>query len=230
VRFRHSSAIWTDFPELVPGVLAADGVSADTDVEPATEELTSAAAARLRGQPPSALPEIQAWRRAFRRMGFEPTQYRCASESLLRRFAKEGALPRIHPLIDLCNAFSLAFAVPIAVFDVDRVHGDLEVRYGTGTETYESFSGEVETAPAGEVVFADDAGQAHARRWTHRQSGRSAVRDGTRSVLIVAEALHDSAGADIARLVEALEEKLRAHWPATTRSAVLSAASPDFER
>jgi DNA/RNA-binding domain of Phe-tRNA-synthetase-like protein len=38
----------------------------------------------------------------------KPTQYRCASEALLRRFRKEGALPRIHPLRDLCNAVSLA--------------------------------------------------------------------------------------------------------------------------
>ena len=34
-----------------------------------------------------------------------------ASESLLRRFRKEGELPRIHPRIDLCNAASLTFAV-----------------------------------------------------------------------------------------------------------------------
>jgi DNA/RNA-binding domain of Phe-tRNA-synthetase-like protein len=38
-------------------------------------------------------PEIRAWRRAFTRMGFKPTQYRYASEALLRRFRKDGALP-----------------------------------------------------------------------------------------------------------------------------------------
>ncbi|WP_264830499.1 phenylalanine--tRNA ligase beta subunit-related protein, partial [Klebsiella michiganensis] len=64
------------------------------------------------------LPEIQAWRRAFSKMGLKPTQYRCASEQLLRRFRQDRALPEIHPLIDLCNAISMAFAIPIAVFDV----------------------------------------------------------------------------------------------------------------
>jgi hypothetical protein len=54
----------------------------------------------------SELPEVNAWRRVFSRMGLKSTQYRCASESLLRRFRKEGNLPRIHPLIDLCNAAS----------------------------------------------------------------------------------------------------------------------------
>jgi DNA/RNA-binding domain of Phe-tRNA-synthetase-like protein len=48
-------------------------------------------------------------------MGLKPTQYRCAAESLLRRYRKERFLPRIHPLVDLCNAISLAFAIPVAV-------------------------------------------------------------------------------------------------------------------
>jgi DNA/RNA-binding domain of Phe-tRNA-synthetase-like protein len=37
-------------------------------------------------------------------MGLKPTQYRCAPEALLRRLRKEGTLPPLHPLVDLCNA------------------------------------------------------------------------------------------------------------------------------
>src|SRR5262249_47895012 len=80
------------------------------------------------------LPEIQAWRRAFTTMGLKPTQYRCASESLLRRLRKEGSLPPLHPLVDLCNAISLAFAIPVAVFDASQITGDLCVRYADGAE------------------------------------------------------------------------------------------------
>ena len=129
-------------------------------------------------------------------MGLKPTQYRCAAESLLRRFRKEGSLPRLHPLVDLCNAVSLAFAVPVAVLDADQVAWPLEVRYASGDEDYLTFGGEVEHPAPGEVIFADQAGQAHARRWTNRQSGRSAVSPATSTVLIVAEALHERRGRD----------------------------------
>jgi DNA/RNA-binding domain of Phe-tRNA-synthetase-like protein len=125
------------------------------------------------------LPEIQAWRRTFSRMGLKPTQYRSAAEALLRRVRKEGTLPKIHPLIDLCNAASLAFAVPVAVFDLAKVADRLEVRHASGDERYVTFSGEVELPERGEVIFADEEGRAHARRWTNRQSGYSAVRDET---------------------------------------------------
>nr|WP_291295640.1 phenylalanine--tRNA ligase beta subunit-related protein [Elioraea sp.] len=96
---------------------------------------------------------MQAWRRAFSRMGLKPTQYRCASEALLRRLRQEGSLPRRHPLVDLCNALSAAFAIPVAAFDVARISGDLEVRPADGTERYLTFGGEIETPiPAGQHV------------------------------------------------------------------------------
>jgi DNA/RNA-binding domain of Phe-tRNA-synthetase-like protein len=226
--FQHSADIWRDFPALVPGVMAARGITADVPVPARTAEFTSVASSRLAGATESELPEIQAWRRAFAQMGLKPTQYRCASESLLRRFRKEGALPELHPLVDLCNAASLAFAIPVAVLDLARISGSLEVRYAAGDEKYLTFSGEVEHPAAGEVIFADEAGQAHARRWTNRQSGLSAVRHGTADVLIVAEALHSSAATDVPELMAAIAAELSAVWSAAAEPAVLSPAAPRF--
>ena len=84
-----------------------------------------------------------------------------------------------------------------------------------GGEDYLTFAGDIEHPTAGEVIFADQAGQAHARRWTNRQSGRSAVRDSTATALIVAEALHDQAPHDIADLTAALAAELQSLWPVT---------------
>ncbi len=226
--FQHSAEIWRDFPALVPGVMTASGITADVPVPPRAAEFTAAAASRLAGATESELPEIQAWRRAFAQMGLKPTQYRCASESLLRRFRKEGALPPLHPLVDLCNAASLAFAIPVAVLDLAKISGSLEVRYAAGDEKYLTFSGEVEHPAAGEVIFADEAGQAHARRWTNRQSGLSAVQGGTADVLIVAEALHASAATDVPELLTAIAGELDAVWSVRPTVTVLSPAAPRF--
>jgi DNA/RNA-binding domain of Phe-tRNA-synthetase-like protein len=227
--FQHSSEIWNDFPELVPGVLVAEGITGDAPIGDRVARLNAIAEARLDTTSEGELPEVQAWRRAFTRMGLKPTQYRSASEALLRRFRKERSLPRIHPLIDLCNAASLAFAIPVAVFDVAEVAEYLEVRHATGDETYLSFSGESEHPEAGEVIFADAAGRAHARRWTNRQSRTSTVRDATTAVLIVAEAMHESARADVERLTTALSDELQAVWSASPRTAILTESSPRFD-
>jgi DNA/RNA-binding domain of Phe-tRNA-synthetase-like protein len=211
--FEHADEIWRDFPDLVPGVVVTAGITPDAKVADAVARYTAIANSRLAEAPESEFPEIRAWRRAFSRMGLKPTQYRCAAEALLRRLRKEGSLPSLHPLVDLCNAISVAFATPVAVLDADQISGHLQVRYATGDEQYLSFGGEVEHPEPGEVIFADEAGQAHARRWTNRQSAASAVRPGTSSVLIVAEALHETAAADMQRLVAALTAELTAAWP-----------------
>ena len=229
MRFQHDEAIWREFPELVPGVMAVEGIRADVDVEPLIARYEAIARERLAGTTESGLPEIQAWRRAFSKMGLKPTQYRCASEALLRRFRKEDSLPRLHPLIDLCNAVSLAFAIPIAVFDTARVSDELVVRHATGDEIYETFSGEIERPEPGEVIFADAANRVHARRWTNRQSGTSAVRDETSSVLIVSEALHETAGDDMRRLLTALSQGVGATWGEAGDGRILTVDAPVYD-
>ena len=227
--FCHANDIWRDYPELVPGVLVINGITATVSSDPTVAKFYAIAESRLSTTSESEMPATQAWRRAFARMGLKPTQYRCASESLLRRFRKDGALPRLHPLVDLCNAISLAFAIPIAVFDASRVAEYIEVRYATGAEVYLAFSGDAETPAPGEVIFADGDGRAHARRWTNRQSRYSAVSNDTRTVLIVAEAMHRSAEVDVPELTAAIAHEVHCLWSVTPTARVLSSDSPRFE-
>jgi DNA/RNA-binding domain of Phe-tRNA-synthetase-like protein len=226
--FQHSSEIWRDFPELVPGVVFATGITPDVAAGDRVAKFTAVASSRLEREPESELPEIRAWRRTFTRMGLKPTQYRCASEALLRRFRKEGALPELHPLVDVCNAVSLAFAIPVAVFDVSKVSRALEVRYADGDEDYLTFSGETEHPSPHEVIFADESRRVHARRWTNRQSGLSAVQDATATALIVTEAMHHTASSDVPELIATIAAELNALWSITPAVTVLSQSAPRF--
>jgi DNA/RNA-binding domain of Phe-tRNA-synthetase-like protein len=223
MRFGHSETIWREFPQLKPAVLVLD-VEPIVDLESRLEPWLRRARERLEKGSEGEMPEIAAWRRAYSQMGMKPTQYRSAAEALLRRFKREGELPRIHPVIDLCNAMSLAFALPVAVFDLARVEEFLEVRHARGTETYLAWSGEIESVPEGEVIFADAADHAHARRWTFRQSRRSTVGAETGRALVVAEGLHASADADVRELLAALDHELSGG--SADKRGILTAASP----
>lgn len=147
----------------------------------------------------------------------------------MRRFKKEKSLPQLHPVIDLCNSISLAFAIPVAVFDVSKIAEYIDVRYAVGSEVYLAFSGEIENPEPREVIFADSSGRAHARRWTNRQSGYSAVRDETTTVLIVAEGMHNSAHTDVQKLTAAIADELKVIWSAAPKIGILNKFSPRFE-
>jgi DNA/RNA-binding domain of Phe-tRNA-synthetase-like protein len=231
MHIQHSPGIWAEHPDLVAGIVVATGLPTDADVTVAAdiERYIKDAQRRLAGGPESELPEIQAWRRAFTRMGLKPTQYRCAAESLLRRYRKEQQLPRIHPLIDLCNAASIAFAIPVAALDTARISDWIEVRHATGEEEYLTLDRQREHPARGEVIFADAAGRAHARRWTNRQSGYSAVRSETSTVLIVAEALHATAATDVAALTAALADDLARAGAVVSATATLHRSAPRCE-
>ncbi len=219
MHFSYSPDLARRYPSLVTAFAFVDKISPDSTAD-VIESCVAKALARLDEQPEAEFAAIKAWRATFSSMGLKPTQYRCASESLLRRLRKERSLPTINPLVDLCNAASVAYAVPVAVFDTARFSGYLEVRHADGSESYLAFNGEVETPAEGEVVFVDAENAAHARRWTHRQSRQSAVSADTRSALIVIEGLHDTAEADVTAARDLVADTLSA-WGATTQKDLL---------
>jgi DNA/RNA-binding domain of Phe-tRNA-synthetase-like protein len=229
--FRHVPEIWQRFPQLVPGLLVVRGVHPDADGGSTIQEWYARADKRLEDQPEGQMPEVAAWRRVYSQMGLKPTKYRSASEALLRRFKREHDLPRLHPLVDLCNAASLAYALPVAVFDLEKVEGFIEVRPASGTEQYLSFQEEIERPEPGEIIFADAAAHAHARRWTFRQSRRSVVEASTQKVIIVSEGVHDRAVEDVSTLLGELGEAIATLWARPERRAILTAADPrlDFD-
>lgn len=230
MNFQHHPDIWKRFPQLSACAVWASGIHPNTQAEAALDPLLVQARERLKqaGGSEGQLPALQAWRRGFSELGLKPTQYRCAAESLLRRLRQDGNLPRIYPLVDTLNALSVAHAIPIAVFDLSQVQGNIEVRLATGKERFISFSGEEETPERGEVVFVDDVGYAHARRWCHRQSSRSAVQPSTNEVLIVAEALHANASHDIGKLLVDITNQLIEGFEAMNTQVILSAGAPQF--
>jgi DNA/RNA-binding domain of Phe-tRNA-synthetase-like protein len=226
MHFCHLPEIWRDFPSLVPGVMVVERLRPDVERMPDLAFWLGRARERLRGASESQMEEIMAWRQAYSKMGLKPSQYRSAAEALLRRFRKEDSLPSLHPAVDVCNAISVAFALPVAILDIAKIDSFVEVCRARGDEVYLSFSGETEHPYPGEVIFRDASNHAHARRWTFRQSRLSTVGPETEQALVVSEALHQKAPEDIPILLEALSRELTT-LGATVRSAtVLTAAAP----
>jgi len=221
--FSYDKSVASQFPDLVTGLLAVRLPQKPLEVVTQVDDYEALALARVTERVESEWPAVRAWRAAFSAMGMKPTQYRCASEALLRRLRKEGKLPRLNPLVNLCNAVSTLYGIPIAVFDLAEVSGDLTVRPARGDEIYSAFNGTVESPAEGEIIFADATGCAHARRWTNRQSAASAVTPKTRTALIVIEGLHRDAQQDVIGARETIATALLAHDSTLDRDLLMGA-------
>ncbi|HXS70921.1 MAG TPA: hypothetical protein VN839_05010, partial [Patescibacteria group bacterium] len=105
-RFRYDPTVVEQFPDVVGGVLLAGGLTVGETPQALAEAFAAEQRAvldRIGQTPLSELPSLNAWRRAFRAFGVDPTAYRSAAEALLRRLTKQGSLPSISTLVDIGN-------------------------------------------------------------------------------------------------------------------------------
>ena len=58
--FQHSAEVWRDFPELVPGIMLAGGITDGVAAGDRVARFTAIAKSRLNGATESELPEIRA--------------------------------------------------------------------------------------------------------------------------------------------------------------------------
>jgi len=228
--FQYDAQIIANYPQLVGGVIIADGLTNPPTPDALHEQYAAeqqAVKARIDDMPLSEIESISAWRSAISAFGVSPTKHRSAAEALLRRLTKKGDIPGINTLVDIGNLVSIRYALPVAIFDTRQIDAPITVRYADGSETFTDLvSDEAVNPEVGEVIFVDEKNMAVARRWCWRQSATSASSEHTMHAVITVEAHHAGARADVERAVADLTDLLHTHAGGSFSSAILSAEQP----
>ncbi len=82
------------------------------------------------------IPAIQEARNGYKKLGKDPSRYRLACESLLRRIVKGNGLYRINNVVDAGNILSIEISRSVAVLDSKQIEGDITFRLGKKDEEY----------------------------------------------------------------------------------------------
>src|SRR5437773_9555098 len=80
-------------------------------------------------------PQVEATRKAYRALGKDPARYRGSAEALLRRVIAGKGLPQINAVVDVINVVSVESRLPIGLYDLGHVVGDIVFRAGREGET-----------------------------------------------------------------------------------------------
>lgn len=126
-------------------------------------------------------PQILATRAAYKALGKDPARYRGSAEALLRRVIAGKGLPRINAVVDIINLVSIESRLPIGLYDLAHVSGDIVFRAGRAGETYKGigkYDLNLESLP----VFCDALGP-HGSPTS--DSERTMVTSETKNVLAV---------------------------------------------
>jgi len=180
--FHISPEVRERFPDFCVGIVVATGVdnrgTAESEVAAAAERLRE----RLAGSNWEANPSIAVWRRAFEQAGIDPIEYPSAIESLVRRTMSSAPLPAINTAVDLANAVSLTYMLPIGAHDIDHLQGDMVVRHSREGDLFTPRGqSENQPVPSGEIVYADDC-EVRTRRWVWRLGERGKVTTASRAI------------------------------------------------
>lgn len=223
MRYVVAPEVWHSYPDLKTGLVMAAGVR-NGDASPGVEALLADAEASLKAEVvPEALsqhPHVAAWRRAYSAFGVTPSQYRNAAEAVARHVLRRGSAPRVNAAVDLGNACSLRCLLPVAVWDVDSVDGDMIIRFARGDEPFTDLASQDVSYPApGEVIYGDDR-RALSRRWNWRGALETVATPESANVLFTVEGVGPGADA-VEEATRALAANVEEHLGAQVRCEVL---------
>ncbi len=124
---------------------------------------------------------ILATRAAYKALGKDPARYRGSAEALLRRLIAGKGLPRINNVVDVINYVSVESRLPVGLYDLVHVQGDVVFRAGRAGETYKGI-GKYDLNLEGLPVFCDALGP-HGSPTS--DSERTMVTEATKNVIAV---------------------------------------------
>lgn len=153
-------------------------------------------------------PAILATRSAYKALGKDPARYRGSAEALLRRAIAGKGLPRVNNVVDVINVVSVESRLPIGLYDLQHVQGDILFRAGRAGETYKGI-GKYDLNLEGLPVFCDALGP-HGSPTS--DSERTMVTEATCKVLgIIISFGGVSGGANLAAASDRLATLLKEH-------------------
>jgi DNA/RNA-binding domain of Phe-tRNA-synthetase-like protein len=184
---RFIGQVLESYKEVNIGVLTCKGLKirdSDPGLELAKSRALREALRKIGDEPVTRHPFVSSWRELYRSFGTKPADYRPSAEALVRRAIKIGGLPVINTAVDAYNTASLRYLIPMGGFDLDRIQGDIYLRFSGGGERFTPLGpAEAEETYSGEVVYADDE-RILTRRWNYRDCDETKITTETNNVVM----------------------------------------------
>ncbi|MBI2971009.1 MAG: hypothetical protein HYY37_01165 [Candidatus Aenigmarchaeota archaeon] len=230
MRFAIDDAIFGKYPDAVIGIAVARDINnqgENAEVMQMLRQQEAQVRHELQLETLAQSPLIQNWRQAYRQFGEKDD--RASHEALMRRVLKGGSLRHINTLVDCYNCISLKYRTPVGGEDMEKITGDIRLKFAEGTEPFVALGSSEVTHPAqGEVVYTDNR-EVLCRKWNWRESDRTKLTEATRSAVLVIEMLPPLTEQDMKAALNGLAALVGKHCGAETQTFVVTKESKKIE-
>lgn len=227
-KFIAEESFWELFPDAAIGILVVRGMkpAADVPAEDAAaiarllREANEQANRYLTSNTISENEAVRAWREAYQKFKTKKGA-RCSIENLLKRVLKGNPVGSITPSVDVYNAISLKYALPVGGEDLDSFVGDFRLGITDGGDAFLPIGEDADdpTLP-GELCYRDDEG-AVCRCWNWRDGQRSALTDDSANAILVMECVDPARVDDLNAALDEFAGLMERYFGATIEKRVI---------
>jgi len=224
-----SPDIIKSFPELRIAVVIADNLKVskiNNDLEALKLKTVAELRKRLSFETIAQHPHIVAWRRAYIKFGVSPKKHPPTVESLLNRILRGGSMPTINTLVDSYLVVELEYLVPIGGYDMQKVKGNIYLRYSKGGEPFTPLGSpekKEQTLP-NEIVYSDDE-KILTRRWNYKDCDEAKITLQTKKAVLFIEACDNTIRTEVLEKASMrLSEFIRRFCEGTAKWLILDAS------
>lgn len=235
MEFIVTSEIFKELPNMYVGVVVAHGINNQKsypEISQMLEKYEKLAQDKFAGVNVKQQPEIVPYREAFRKLGINPNRYPCSVEAMFKRLSKGKNLPHINPLVDLNNAISLKYTLPMGTHNLDNAQDNIEMRLADpDTDTFIPLGKTIEDKEkpdANEVIYAVGR-EVRTRRWTWRQSDLGKITPDTQNVFFPIDCFIDVNKGQVDQAVQDLATQLRRIFKVKVQNGVVDKEHPIFK-
>lgn len=231
--FRVTNEIFDIYPEALVGVVVAREIinsQEQSDITNFLKQQEAKVAEEFFAANIALHPRIAGWREAYKKFGAKPQKYYSSVESLVRRVLSGQRIPNINNIVNIYNAISLKYIIPIGGEDLDKIQGDVELTIAGEAEAAILLLGErEEKAPkVGEVFYKDGMG-AICRRWNWREAERTKLTESTRNALLIVEGLNSRERGTVEEAINDLVELIKQYCGGNVRSEIVEKTKQAIE-
>lgn len=232
MKFIIQKELFEKLDNLYVGVVVAKGIDNSKKypkIEKLFKESSKEAEKKFLDQKVKENELIIPYREAFQKLDINPNKFMCSVEAMFTRISKGKSIPNINPLVDLNNAISLKYTLPMGTHDLSLSDEDIEMRYAKEGDTFVPMgSEEVETPDNGEVVYAV-GNNVRTRRWTWRQSNEGKIDDKTSYVFFPIDGFKGINDDKVNEAIKELENVLKENFNCETVTGYVDKDNNSFE-
>jgi DNA/RNA-binding domain of Phe-tRNA-synthetase-like protein len=169
------------------------------------------------------------YREAFTKLGINPNKFMCSIEAMLTRISKGKEIPSINPIVDLGNALSIKYNLPLGMHDIDNFDGDIMLRQCNNEDTFVPFgSTEEEKCDEGEYCYVSGH-EVKTRKWTWRQGEKSKLTEKSTNLFVPIDGFNDVNKDEVFKLQDELVEFLKENYDVEIQTGFVDKDNRVFE-